>query len=74
LPLIFSSNGSLISKSNPPNFDHETGEEGSSAIILNEGEEVILSCEPNYFKNQASEKQFTIKCKDEKTLCKFLFI
>lgn len=74
LPLIFSSNGTLISKSNEPSFNQDTEEEETSAIILSAGDEVVLSCAPNFFRSYPADKQLNIKCREEKTFRKFLIV
>lgn len=66
VPLIFSSNGTLISKSN----EHQDVEEESLGVILSAEDQVVLSCAPNYFRSYPSAKTLKIKCRDEKTFCK----
>lgn len=59
-PLIFTQEGALISTENVS--------EGSEDITLAVGEEVLLSCAPNYFREFSSEKVLKAKCKKDKTL------
>lgn len=59
-PLIFSQDGTLISTEN---VSDETED-----ITLAVGDEVLLSCSPNYFREFSSEKVLKAKCKKDKTL------
>lgn len=59
-PLIFSLDGTLIST--------DSVNEESEDISLAVGEEVLLSCAPNYFRDFSSEKVLKAKCKKDKTL------
>lgn len=57
-PLIFTVNGTLISTEN------------SDDITLRAGTEVLLSCTPNYFRDNPAEKTIRAICKEERTLRK----
>lgn len=59
-PLIFSQDGTLISTEN---VSDETED-----ITLAVGDEVLLSCSPNYFREFSSEKVLKAKCRKDKTL------
>uniref|UniRef100_T1D444 Putative secreted deoxyribonuclease n=1 Tax=Psorophora albipes TaxID=869069 RepID=T1D444_9DIPT len=59
-PLIFTQDGTLISTEN---VSDETED-----ITLAVGEEVLLSCAPNYFREFSSERVLKAKCKKDKTL------
>lgn len=58
-PLIFTLNGTLISTEN------------SDDITLRAGTEVLLSCTPNYFRDNPAEKTIRAICKEERTLRKW---
>ncbi|XP_058058214.1 uncharacterized protein LOC131209221 isoform X1 [Anopheles bellator] len=58
-PLIFTQNGALVT---PENDSLELEE-----ITLATGDEVVLSCSPNYFREFSSEKVLWAKCKKDKT-------
>lgn len=62
-PLIFSLNGTLISTEN-------RGDEVED-ITLIEGDEVLLSCAPNYFRDIPSQKSIRAICREDKLLCKY---
>ncbi|XP_053665638.1 uncharacterized protein LOC128714782 [Anopheles marshallii] len=57
-PLIFTQNGVLIS----PESDSQLME-----ITLATGDEVVLSCSPNYFREFSSEKVLWARCKKDTT-------
>lgn len=59
-PLIFNQDGTLISTEN---VSDETED-----ITLAVGDEVLLSCAPNYFREFSSEKALKATCKKDKTL------
>lgn len=59
-PLIFSQDGTLIST--------ESASDETEDITLAVGDEVLLSCAPNYFREFSSEKVLKAKCKKDKTL------
>lgn len=59
-PLIFSQDGKLITTEN---VSDETED-----ITLNVGDEVLLSCAPNYFREFSSERVLKATCKKDKTL------
>lgn len=59
-PLIFSLNGTLITT--------ENRSEELQDISLNAGDEVILSCAPNFFRDFQSEKFLKAVCKEDKIL------
>lgn len=59
-PLIFSLDGTLIST--------ESVSDEAEDITLAVGDEVLLSCAPNYFREFSSEKVLRAKCKKDKTL------
>lgn len=59
-PLIFSLDGTLIST--------ESVSDVTEDITLAVGDEVLLSCAPNYFREFSSEKVLKAKCKKDKTL------
>ncbi|CAO1359162.1 unnamed protein product [Diamesa hyperborea] len=59
-PLIFSLNGTLISTEN-------RGDEVED-ITLIEGDEVLLSCAPNYFRDIPSQKSIRAICREDKLL------
>lgn len=59
-PLIFSLDGKLIST--------ESVSDEAEDITLAVGDEVLLSCAPNYFREFSSEKVLRAKCKKDKTL------
>lgn len=59
-PLIFSQDGTLIST--------ESVSDETEDITLAVGDEVLLSCAPNYFREFSSEKVLKAKCKKDKTL------
>ncbi|XP_040162239.1 uncharacterized protein LOC120899935 isoform X2 [Anopheles arabiensis] len=58
-PLIFTQNGVLVSPEND-SYDVED-------ITLATGDEVVLSCSPNYFREFSSEKVLWARCKKDKT-------
>ncbi|XP_065081244.1 uncharacterized protein LOC135703843 isoform X2 [Ochlerotatus camptorhynchus] len=59
-PLIFSLDGTLIST--------ESVSDETEDITLAVGDEVLLSCAPNHFREFSSEKVLKAKCKKDKTL------
>ncbi|KAL7045205.1 hypothetical protein ACKWTF_002170 [Chironomus riparius] len=59
-PLIFTLNGTLISTEN-------TGDDVED-ITLSAGTEVLLSCTPNYFRDNPAEKSIRAICKEDLTL------
>lgn len=61
-PLIFTQNGVLVSPEND-SYDVED-------ITLATGDEVVLSCSPNYFREFSSEKVLWARCKKDKTFGK----
>lgn len=61
--MIFTLNGTLITTEN-----HDSDVED---ITLREGDEVLLSCTPNYFRDNAAEKVMRAICKEERLLRKF---
>lgn len=62
-PLIFTPNGTLI--------DSENVSEQHEDVSLEPGQEVLLSCTPNYFKLFSADKTLRAKCKEETLLCKY---
>lgn len=65
-PLIFTLNGTLISTEN-------TGDDVED-ITLSAGTEVLLSCTPNYFRDNPAEKSIRAICKEDLTLRKYIHI
>lgn len=63
-PLIFTLNGTLITTEN---HDDEVED-----ITLKEGVEVLLSCTPNYFRDNPAEKTLRAICKEQRLLRKRL--
>jgi hypothetical protein len=61
-PLIFTLNGTLISTENTGDGDD---------ITLSAGTEVLLSCTPNYFRDNPAEKSMRAICKEDRTLREF---
>lgn len=66
LPLIFTSNGTLISRDTPSSPDEE-----EISVILPKNVEILLSCVPNYFRNYPSEKTLIAKCGKDNTFREF---
>lgn len=62
-PLIFTPDGTLI--------DSENVSEQHEDVSLNAGQEVLLSCTPNYFKLFSAHKTVRAKCKEDTILCKY---
>lgn len=63
-PLIFTPNGTLV--------DTENVSQNHEDISLEPGEEVILSCSPNYFILFSADKVVRAKCKEESTLGEYI--
>lgn len=64
-PLIFSTTGQLLSTENVS--------EELEDLTLNHGDEIVLSCTPNYFRKMAKDKVLTGKCVSGRILCKFIY-
>lgn len=61
-PLIFSTSGHLLSTENVS--------EELEDLTLNGGEEIVLSCTPNYFRKMPKDKVLMGKCVSGRILCK----
>lgn len=62
-PLIFTLNGTLITT--------ENRDDKVEDITLKAGTEVLLSCTPNYFRDNPAEKVMKAICKEDRLLRKF---
>lgn len=63
-PLIFSLNGTLITTENLIDEVED--------ITLTEGAEVLLSCSPNYFRDNPAEKTLKAICKEQRLLSEYI--
>lgn len=68
LPLIFASNGTLISRETPSNPDDDT-----ISVIVPKNEEIVLSCAPNYFRGYPSEKTMRVRCGKDNAFREYFF-